>query len=72
MKKLTKLLILVLSLALICGIFAVAAFAEETGEGSESTEITTGWVYTTDGTTYAHSESLKDAISGAYEIAKAL
>ena len=45
MKKLTKLLILVLSLALICGIFAVAAFAEESA-GETETTVTPQFVYT--------------------------
>ena len=44
MKKLTKLLVLVLSLALICGIFAIAAFAEE-ATGETGTETPT-FVYT--------------------------
>ncbi len=44
MKKLTKLLVLVLSLALICGVFAIAAFAEE-ATGETGTETPT-FVYT--------------------------
>ena len=46
MKKLTKLLVLVMSLALICGIFAVAAFAEDTtGEVENGTTETAKFEY---------------------------
>ncbi len=47
MKKLTKLLVLVMSLALICGIFAVAAFAEDTtGEVENGATETAKFEYT--------------------------
>ena len=60
MKKLTKLLVLVLSLALICGIFAIAAFAEETAEPTVS-----GWQYVNSSDETVTTDTMSTAITNA-------
>ena len=60
MKKLTKLLVLVLSLALICGIFAIAAFAED---GTEQTA--SGWQYVNANGETVTTDSMQTAFASA-------